>query len=77
MAIDVAVAGVIFLGHGQDDEDVYDHDDVCDYDHPSSLHLGGASILERCASYCCLPRHRCACREITGGAQLTWGGSPR
>jgi hypothetical protein len=35
----VAVAGVIFVGH--------DHDDVCDYDHPSLLQLGGASILER------------------------------
>ena len=43
----VAVAGVIYVGHGQDDEDVHDHDDVYGYDHPSSLQLGGASILER------------------------------
>ena len=38
---EVVVAGVIFVGHGQG------HDHVCDYDHPSSFELGGASILER------------------------------
>ena len=43
MAVAVAVAELIFVGHGQG----HDHDDVCDYDHPSSLHVGGASILER------------------------------
>ena len=37
----MVVAGVIFVGQG------HDHDDVCDYDHPSSLQLGNASILER------------------------------
>ena len=43
MAVAVAVAGVISVGHGQGHDD--DDDDV--YDHHSSLQLGGASILER------------------------------
>jgi hypothetical protein len=37
----VVVAGVIFVGHGQG------HDDVYDDDHHSSLQLGGASVGER------------------------------
>ena len=41
VAVAVAVAGVIFVGQG------HDHDDVYDYDHHSSLQLGGASVLER------------------------------
>ena len=43
----VAVAGVIFVGHDGEDAYGHGHDDVCDYDHPSLLQLGGASILER------------------------------
>ena len=39
----MAVAGVIFVGHGQGH--VYDDDNV--HDHHSSLQLGGASDMER------------------------------
>jgi len=37
------VSGVIFVGHGHG----HGHDGVYDYDHPSSLQLVGASIVER------------------------------
>ena len=43
VAVVVAVAGVIFVGHGQGH--VYDGDNV--HDHHSSLQLGGASDMER------------------------------
>jgi hypothetical protein len=43
VAVDVDVAGVIFVGHSQGH--VHEDDDV--HDHHSSLQLGGASILER------------------------------
>ena len=45
MAVDVAVAGVISVGHGHDHD--HDHDDDNVHDHPSSRQLGGASVMER------------------------------